>query len=71
MSQPADTIVLNGEAVAHDPGQSLADLLDRHRLSRPGIAVAVDGVVVRREDWSGTPVPAGATLDVLSPMQGG
>lgn len=38
---------------------------------RPGIAVAVDGVVVRRGDWAATAVPKGAALDVLTAVQGG
>lgn len=39
--------------------------------SPDGVAVAVDGVVVRRADWAATPVPSGARLEVLTAMQGG
>ena len=44
-----------------------ADLLASGR----GIAVALDGAVVPRGAWSSTPLREGATLEVLTAVQGG
>ncbi|MET8995310.1 sulfur carrier protein ThiS [Amycolatopsis sp. Hca4] len=64
-------IKLNGEWTEFPDGATVADVLDRTGGARPGIAVAVDGVVVRRADWAATAVPKGAVLDVLTAVQGG
>lgn len=64
-------IKLNGEWTAFPDGVTVADVLDTTGGPRPGIAVAVDGVVVRRGDWATTAVPKGAVLDVLTAVQGG
>jgi sulfur carrier protein len=36
-----------------------------------GVAVAVDGEVVPRADWSTVAIPDGARVEVLTAMQGG
>jgi sulfur carrier protein len=53
-----------------------ADLLDALRAcgvdpARPGIAVAVNGTVVRRANWSATRLEAGAAVEVVTATQGG
>nr|WP_120491810.1 MoaD/ThiS family protein [Corynebacterium lactis] len=72
---------VNGEAYEPAPGETLLDLVAAHsgrKLSsdgtpadgtRLGIAVAVDGGVVRRGQWAQTPV-AGA-IDIVTAVQGG
>ncbi|WP_410564159.1 sulfur carrier protein ThiS [Amycolatopsis sp. cmx-4-61] len=64
-------IKLNGQWTAVPDDATVADVLDTTGGPRPGIAVAVDGVVVRRADWATTAVPKGAVLDVLTAVQGG
>jgi sulfur carrier protein len=66
-------IYLNGNP--HDAGaeQTVASLLlalDLEPDAR-GIAVAVDGEVVPRADWSTAAIPDGARVEVLTAMQGG
>ncbi len=67
------TVTLNGEDVPVGEGVTLADLVRRlgHDPSRPGVAAAVDGEVVRRVRWADTPVAAGAVVEVLTAVQGG
>jgi sulfur carrier protein len=64
-------IKVNGEWTEFPDGATVADVLDTTGGQRPGIAVAVDGVVVRRADWAATAVPKGAGVDVLTAVQGG
>lgn len=67
------TVVLNGDPVEVGAGVTLADLVRRlgHDPSRPGVAAAVDGTVVRRVDWPTTEVADGAVVEVLTAVQGG
>ncbi|WP_410618301.1 sulfur carrier protein ThiS [Amycolatopsis sp. cmx-8-4] len=64
-------IKLNGKWTEFPDAATVADVLDAAGGQRPGIAVAVDGVVVRRGDWTTAAVPKGAALDVLTAVQGG
>ena len=64
-------IKVNGEWTEFPDGATVADVLDATGGQRTGIAVAVDGVVVRRADWPATVVPKGAGVDVLTAVQGG
>lgn len=66
-------ITVNGEARAVPLGLALPDLL---RLigadpEQSGIAVALNGAVVRRADWPGTPVEEGDEVEVITATQGG
>jgi sulfur carrier protein len=64
-------IKLNGEWAEFPDDATVADVLDAVGAHRPGIAVAVGGVVVRRGEWTTTTVPKGAAVDVLTAVQGG
>nr|WP_205712508.1 sulfur carrier protein ThiS [Euzebya rosea] len=67
------TIVLNGEPADLAPDATVADVVTSlgHDPSLPGVAVAIDGVVVRRVDWPRTPLADGAVVEVLTAVQGG
>ncbi|GEP04625.1 sulfur carrier protein ThiS [Methylobacterium oxalidis] len=39
--------------------------------SPQGIAIALNGRVVRRKDWAGTPVREGDRIEIVRAMQGG
>lgn len=39
--------------------------------SPQGIAIALNGRVVRRRDWAGTPVSDGDRVEIVRAMQGG
>ena len=66
-------VSVNGEARDVPLGLALPDLL---RLvgadpEQSGIAVALNGTVVRRADWPGTPVEEGDEIEVITATQGG
>lgn len=73
-SAAASRVTVNGEDRAL-PGTQVAlpDLL-RHMdfdPEQPGIAIAVDGEVVPRSDWSGCILSGGETVEVITAQQGG
>lgn len=63
---------LNGEPV-ESTAATLASLLAGQGIdpAKPGIAVAVNGVVVPRASWADLPVKGGDTVEVITAMQGG
>jgi sulfur carrier protein len=52
-------------------GITVVDLLARVGIAEPGIAVALDGEVVRRGQWAEVVVPKGSTIEILTAVQGG
>ncbi len=63
-------IRVNGEDRDFEPG-SVADLLARLGAPSRGVAVALDGEVVPRSEWSRTPLRDGAAVEVLTAAAGG
>lgn len=62
---PPQATVLNVvEQLADDGGRTRA-------TAGRGVAVAVDGEVVPRDDWSSTGLDEGARVEVLAAIQGG
>jgi sulfur carrier protein len=66
-------IRLNGEQSDVRPGETLEAVLGRMGLSLDarGVAVAVDGEVVPRAQWSSFTLAEHARIEVLTAMQGG
>ncbi len=64
-------VLINGESRLLPAGSSVLDVLVLVGAPQVGVAVAVDGVVVRRADWPGTTLPDGARIEVLTAVQGG
>lgn len=67
------TIILNGDSRECDAGTTVTSLVAGlgHDPSLPGVAVAVDGEVIRRVDWDATMLDSGATVEVVTAVQGG
>lgn len=75
------TTMINGKPYAHSGDETILDLVsartgkalraDGRTIdgSPLGIAVAVDGAVIRRAQWATTPVRG--TIDVVTAVQGG
>lgn len=63
-------VQINGAAHALSEGATVADALAAIDAPHRGVAVAVDGAVVRRAQW-GTPLHEGAAVEVLTAVQGG
>ncbi|GAA5171639.1 MULTISPECIES: sulfur carrier protein ThiS [Amycolatopsis] len=64
-------VQVNGEWRAFPDGTTVAGLVEALGTAPRGIAVALDGEVVRRGDWDDVVVPAGARLEILTAVQGG
>jgi sulfur carrier protein len=66
-------ISVNGEETPLRPGEPLASALAQLGVSEQasGVAVAVDGEVVPRGQWSSLILHDGARVEVLGAMQGG
>jgi sulfur carrier protein len=68
-------IQINGEAVSIDAEQSsLQKALEAYGVTtneHKGVAVAVDGEVVRRQDWPNKTLQGGENIEVIQARQGG
>jgi len=66
-------IELNGEPRELPDGATLADAVDEADPAQEarGLAVAVDGEVVRKADWELTPLRDGQAVEVVAAIQGG
>ncbi len=62
---------VNGEGRELPAGAGVLDALDALGLPRTGVAVAVDGEVVRRVDWPAAVLVEGSRVEVLTAVQGG
>ncbi|EHR52994.1 thiamine biosynthesis protein ThiS [Saccharomonospora marina XMU15] len=62
---------VNGEEREFPEGSTVADLLTAIGTEKQGVAVALEGEVVRRHDWADVVVPNGAHLEILTAVQGG
>ena len=67
------TIWLNGHASELGAGTSLAEAIDAIAapLDGRGIAAAVDGEVVPRDQWQTTELADGQHVEVVQAVQGG
>jgi sulfur carrier protein len=62
---------INGERRELADGARVRDALAALGFPDSGIAVAVDGEVVRRSDWASVALADGARVEVLTAVQGG
>jgi sulfur carrier protein len=52
-------------------GETVAEILIRRAIEPRGIAVALDGEVVRRSEWASTSIPDGSTVEIVTAAAGG
>jgi sulfur carrier protein len=65
------TLVLNGERREVADGSTVGDVVGSLTAEQRGVAVALDGEVVPRSDWSTTRPAEGQQVEVLRAVQGG
>jgi sulfur carrier protein len=65
------TVTVNGDQRELAPGTTLADLVAQLVPAAKGVAAALDGAVVPRRAWPGTPLADGAVVEVVTAVQGG
>jgi sulfur carrier protein len=63
-------IRVNGEEQAFVE-ESVAELLERLSIETRGVAVAIDGDVVRRSEWSTTSIEDGDVVEIVTAVAGG
>ena len=64
-------VVVNGTERELADGATVADALAVIDAPPTGIAVAVNGEVVRRAEWASTTLAQGGSVEVLTAVQGG
>jgi thiazole synthase len=66
-------VELNGEIVALSEGAAVTQAVEASGVAgeQRGLAVAIDGEVVPRSEWDGTPLREGQKVEVLAAIQGG
>jgi sulfur carrier protein len=66
-------VVVNGEARALPTGATVASVVAELHVGPDarGVAVAVDGEVVRRAEWASLTLADGARVEVLGAIGGG
>ncbi|WP_116044072.1 sulfur carrier protein ThiS [Amycolatopsis palatopharyngis] len=62
---------VNGTEHEFADGSTLTEVLEKVGANRRGVAVALDGEVVRRGSWAEAVVPPGAHIEILTAVQGG
>lgn len=64
-------ITLNGQPASIESGATVAGLVEEHAPAASGIAVAVNGRVVRRSSWDDTALREGDQVEIITAFQGG
>ncbi len=66
------TLTVNGES-RESAAATVAALLDEENVPRDakGVAVALNGALVRRAEWGATALSADDTVEIVKPFSGG
>ncbi|HOY65619.1 MAG TPA: sulfur carrier protein ThiS [Candidatus Ozemobacteraceae bacterium] len=62
---------VNGEPLKYQENMTVSDVIRVKKFSFPLLIVKIDGVYIPRESYDVTPVPDGATLDIIHLISGG
>ncbi len=65
------TITVNGDPMRLPAGASVADLLERLRISTPRVAVERNREILPKADYRGTPLVNGDVFEVVELVGGG
>ena len=74
VSEAEIALTLNGNATALPAGATVADALRAEGIApedAPGIAVAVNAEVIRKEAWTTTSLDPGDDVEIVTASQGG
>jgi sulfur carrier protein len=64
-------VTVNGEERSLPADATVASLVDDLSAPSRGVAVAIDGEVVPRDEWPETALRSGARIEVVAAIQGG
>ncbi len=65
------TVTLNGEPREVTPGTTVAQLVSQLTDQPTGVAAALNGEVLPRRTWAGTPLADRDQVEVVTAVQGG
>ncbi|WP_300611747.1 sulfur carrier protein ThiS [Trebonia sp.] len=65
------TVTLNGEPREVPPGTTVAQLVSQLTDQPTGVAAALNGEVLPRRTWAGTPLADRDQVEVVTAVQGG
>jgi len=51
--------------------ESVEEMVSRLEIEPRGVAVAIDGEVVRRSEWSATRIQDGCSIEIVTAVAGG
>lgn len=71
MSQPAISILLNGEFRELPPNQSIVDLLYSLSIPIDRVAIELNKAIVRKRDWENTTIAPGSQIEIVEFVGGG
>lgn len=63
-------IRVNGENQEYE-SESVEQLLWRLSIESRGVAVAIDGEIVRKSEWSDTQIEDGSSIEIVTAVAGG
>lgn len=65
------TVRINGKEAKIAPEQTVEEYLESKGLAKRSLAVAVNGTVLRREEFADTHLSDGDTVEIVRPVGGG
>lgn len=64
-------VFINKVEITIEDGAMLQDLIRSQEIKSEGIAVAVDNRIIKRSEWSATPIEEGAKITIIQATYGG
>jgi thiamine biosynthesis protein ThiS len=65
------TLIVNQKEVIYDGEPTLAAFAQVYALPETGVAVAVNGDIIRRQDWAGYQLQNGDEIEIVHALAGG
>ncbi len=64
-------LIINGKEIQLDAPTNLVEYLKSLEVNPSSIAVAIDGTVLRREEWGAVTLSDGAHIEIVRAVGGG
>ena len=64
-------LIVNGKDIQLDAPTNLVEYLDSLEVNPSSIAVAIDGTVLRREEWGSVTLSDGVHIEIVRAVGGG
>ncbi len=64
-------VILNGKEEVLESGKTLQKLMEQKNLPKIGLAVAINGQVVPKNQWAATKIHPDDEIEIIHAVQGG